>query len=254
MDCRTARLLLELTGSRPSEIESSELESLEEHLGDCTSCRSYADLERAMDDHIARAVQSVPVPEGLRERLLDGLSAERRRGFRQKLFVYAGTLSIAASLVVVTLLWRNRPAHREGVNLEAAWNRSFEQNGTSPERVQEWFQDTYHRQTVPPVGFNYNSLKFYDLVELQGKRVPLLFFVRDGAIARVYILSAKDFNLDEVTEAPGYNVNLIRHPSDDRFAYVAVYSSERLDWFLDKGTEAQLGMNAAIPESGAGGQ
>jgi hypothetical protein len=223
MDCRTARLLLEFTGSRRSEIEPSELESLEDHLADCAQCQSYAESERALDEHIARAL------------------------------AYAGGLSIAASLVVVALLWWNRPSHREGVDLEVAWHGYFEQNGSPPERVQEWFQEKYRRQTVPPVGFNYSSLKFYDLVDFEGKRVPLLYFVRDGANARVYILSAKDFNFDKVIEAPGYNINLIHHPTDNRFAYVAIYSSERLDWFLDKNSETQLGMNA-VPESGAGGQ
>jgi hypothetical protein len=253
MDCRTARLLLEFTGSRPAEIEPSEQESLEEHLAECTPCRTYAEAERALEDHLARAMRAVPLPEGLRGRLLDQLGAERRRGYRRLALLYAGGLTVAASLVVVALLWWNRPGHREGVNLETAWNGSFEQNGSPPERVQEWFQEIYHRQTVPPAGFNYNALKFYDLVEFQGKRVPLLFFVRDGANARVYILSAKEFDFDEVTEAPGYNVDLIHHPTDNRFAYVAVYSSERLDWFLDKDNNTQLGMNA-VPESGAGGQ
>jgi hypothetical protein len=253
MDCRTARLLLEFTGSRRSEIEPSELESLEDHLADCPQCRGYAESERALDEHIARAMRAVPLPEGLRGRLLDHLNAERRRSYRRQALVYAGGLSVAASLIVVALLWWNRPSHREGVNLETAWNANFWQNGSPPERVQEWFQERYHRQTVPPVGFNYNSLKFYDLVEFEGKRVPLLFFVRDGANARVYILSAKDFDFDNVIEAPGYNINLIHHPTDNRFAYVAIYSSERLDWFLDKNSETQLGMNA-VPESGAGGQ
>ena len=63
MDCRTARLLLEFTDSHPSEIEPSELENLELHLGECTACRSYAESERALEDHIARAMRAVPLTQ-----------------------------------------------------------------------------------------------------------------------------------------------------------------------------------------------
>ncbi len=119
--------------------------------------------------------------------------------------------------------------------------------------MQDWFRETYHLETIAPGGFNYNSLKFYDLAWFQEKRVPVLLFIRDGASARVYILPATDFDFNTVVEAPGYNIVFLRNPTDNRFAYVAMYSSERLDWFFDKSSEPQVGMNLSA-FGGEGGQ
>jgi hypothetical protein len=253
MDCRTARLLLEFIGNRASEMEPDERESLEDHLADCPECRLFAESERRIEERIGRAMRAVEIPEGLRDRLLDRLNAERWRRVRRRALSAAAGVMLAASVVAGAIFWRSRPVHPVAVDLETAWNEAYQQTGSRPEQVQDWFREKYHLETIAPSGFNYNSLKFYDLASFQDKRVPVLLFIRDGANARVYILPATDFDFNTVVEAPGYNIVLLRNPMDDRFAYVAMYSSERLDWFLDKGSEPQLGMKVSA-FGGEGGQ
>jgi hypothetical protein len=243
MDCKIARLLLEMAGSRQSELDAPEAEALEDHLGDCPECRSRAETERRLDEQLGRAVRAVPVPPALQDRLLARLEADRSAWYRRQTLRIAALLTAAASILAGFLLWFQRETPRANVELETACHAVYQQTGSPPERVNEWFQETYGLQTVAPTGFNYSHLKFYDLADFQGKRVPLLLFIRGEHNARVYILSAAEFNVDEVAAAPGYNVKFWHNPTDRRFAYVAVYSSERLDWFLEKDAEIQLGLN-----------
>jgi hypothetical protein len=233
MDCKIARLLLDFTRPGRPELERPEAQALEEHLADCPECRSLARAERQVDERLGQAMRAVPVPEILKARLLSRLATRRRAWYRRQ--IVRGVAALAAGAAVVVLaVWLGpvgKPAH---VNLEEAWMEVSQQKGAPPDRVQEWFQDTYHVHTVPPTNFNYAWLAFYDLAEFQGRRVPFLFFVRGEHTARLYILSAAQFDLENVVEQPGYNIQLLRPPADDKNAYVAVFSSDRLDWFLQR--------------------
>ena len=253
MDCNTARLMLTVIGPCRAELTEDDREVLEDHLADCPQCRVLAETERRLDDHLGRAIRDVPMPLALQDRLAARLTRERRNWYRRQALRGAGALAAAATLALGAWLWLGRHGALPGVDLEAAWYQVYEQSGSPPERVREWFQKTYNVQTLAPASFDYNSLRFYDLAEFQGKRVPLLLFIRDGAHARVYILPRSEFDLDQVTAAPGYNVALLQHPNDSQFAYVAVYSSDHLDWFLDKRADPQVGLND-VPGAGTGAQ
>src|SRR5262245_38578280 len=111
MDCRSARLLLDfdrpqLQGTRP-ELEGDEVEALRTHLADCDACRSLAQDERAADDALSRAVKAVPVPDGLRDRLLARLSAERDAWWRRVLLRSAGVAAAVFLAVWGAMLWRS---------------------------------------------------------------------------------------------------------------------------------------------------
>src|SRR5690242_15755148 len=107
MDCRTARLLLDYARPAPAELPGGDAAALEGHLTACPECEALARAERQADDRLGRAVRDVPVPDGLRDRLLARLGAERRRWYPRRLTWGGGTLAgAAAALLLAFGLWR----------------------------------------------------------------------------------------------------------------------------------------------------
>ncbi len=236
MDCKTARLLLEFARPSAPELDPADAEGLHEHLTDCPDCGPLYQVERKVDDYLARAVRAVPLPEGLEARLGDRLRRERRAWYRRRLWV-PSVAAAAAAVILAVVLGIGRHRSLPGVDLEALIHDLNNRAGASPAQVEEWFQNAYHVQTVAPVQFDYNFLTFYDLADFQGQRVPVLMFQHGRATARVYILSAKQFDLDAIRPAPGYPAEVIRS-DNPQFAYVVIYTGERLDWFFNKTGEA----------------
>jgi hypothetical protein len=234
MDCKTARLLLDFDRALPApELEAGEAERLHEHLAECPVCRSAAQIERQVDEHLGRAVRAVPVPDGLRQRLLTRLESERQVWYRRRVWVPAAAAAAAVLLLAVWLgLGPGHPLPRPDVDYHAL----NQQLGSPPERVQEWFAETYHVQTTVPPQLDYNFLAFYDLASFQGQRVPLLYFIRGEFTARVYVLSDRQFDLSDLKpeKMPGYPVVVLEDPRHPHVRYVVIYTSEQLDWFLDK--------------------
>src|SRR5437867_12201644 len=96
MDCRTARQLLEFARPRSLELEGSEAEALESHLADCPECGPLAQAERQIDDRVGRAMRAVVLPDGLRDRLLNGLRQDRRLARRR----WFGRVAVAATILL----------------------------------------------------------------------------------------------------------------------------------------------------------
>jgi hypothetical protein len=237
MDCKTARLLLEFARPLSPDLDSADAEGLHEHLADCPDCGPLYRAERSVEDHLARAMRAVPVPEGLEARLSDRLRRERRAWYRWRLWVPGGAAAAAAALLLAIFLGFGPHGTLPGVSLEELYHGLNNRAGATPAQIEDWFYSTYYVHTVVPPQFDYHFLAFYDLADFQGQRVPMLLFLRGQATARVYILSAKQFNLNAIQPAPGYPVELL--PSDNpQFAYVVIYTSERLDWFFNKASGA----------------
>src|SRR5262245_60990410 len=110
MDCKTARLLLDVAHPRGAELEGDEADLLERHLAECAECGPHARAERRLDAHLGAAVCDVPVPAELRDRILGGLRADRAARVRRRGLRYAGRLAAAAViLLVVGVWWWTRP-------------------------------------------------------------------------------------------------------------------------------------------------
>jgi hypothetical protein len=235
MDCSTARLLLELARPGGTDLDESDAERLEDHLADCPLCREFAAGERCMDEALARAMQAIPLPDGLQGRLEARLQSGFRRLMRRRMVQAAVLTAVAAGVMATAVMAFPREKRPLGIDLEQTYLAISQEPGSSPEQVNEWFEDTYHVRTEAPANFDYRLLVLRNLADFQGRRVPFLLFARGGAYARVYILSGEWFDLEDVPEAPGYRVVFLRDPSDDRIGYVVTYTSDQLDWFLNKG-------------------
>jgi hypothetical protein len=241
MECRTARLLLELARPLPTELEAGEAEALWKHLATCADCGALARSDRAADDRLGQAMRAVPVPAGLRGRLLARLEAERGAWYRRRLVRGAGALAAAAGVVFavgLALGWWDR--RLPAVDVEAlAYHAAQEANEASPEQVERWFRQQFGVHTVAPVQFNYALLASYGLADFQGRRVPQLLFHEAGSYARVYILAEHQFNLHDFPSGTRFGsggrfkVEVVPRP-ERRVAYVIVYTGESLEPFRSK--------------------
>src|SRR5690606_38408018 len=82
MECRTARLLLDLAHPPADPLDAADAGALEGHLACCPDCAALARGQGRFDDAVGLAMRRVAVPEGLRDRLLARLEQEpptRRR-------------------------------------------------------------------------------------------------------------------------------------------------------------------------------
>lgn len=233
MDCKTARLLLLFARPRPTELEASEADALRHHLADCPDCSPLARAERQADERLAQAVQAVPVPEGLRDRLVTRLQAERRGWYRRRV---ASSLAMAAAvLVAVTLGVSLLAGPRETIDAERLCDNAVAMRGAPPEYVERWFADRGVSVQVPRE-FNYALLTSCGLEQLQNtRRVPRLLFQRGTAEVWVYILSSKQFNLEasmgQQFASGGYTVEVLKHPENPDVAYLVLYTGGPLTWF-----------------------
>jgi hypothetical protein len=237
MDCRTARLLLAFSRPGGSELRPAEAAELETHLHTCPECDALARSERRVDEHLGQTVRDVPLPVGLRQRIMDRLRKDRAAS-RRRWLVRAGSVAAAVGLVALSgLLWAalSVPA----LPVEQILNDAHEfQASRDSANVTRWFQEKYHVSAEAPreigdVPLNYFYLADYGLESLQGKLVPRLLFVRGSNSARIYLVSDWQFRIKDIADGaqfPGsVTVTVWQHPSNPHLAYVVVGS---LDPFL----------------------
>jgi hypothetical protein len=240
MDCRTAHLLLDFHRP-PTELEAGEAEALENHLIDCTACARLARDERRLDEHLGRAMRDVALPEGLRDRLVARLNTPQTLPLPPRRFG-RGAWSFTAAAAILLLafggaLLASRP---RSVDVSQLRHDTWTQFNPDRTQVDDWLQAGRYRVPAPDM-FEYNLLTHYHLANLQGQRVPMLLFTspnhRHVYQARVYLLDAKQFDLDALREAPpsqdsGCAVVFVPHPTDPRFAYLVVHNAENLNPFM----------------------
>jgi hypothetical protein len=236
MDCNTARLLLELSRPSAGELDAAEDDALQGHLRECPACGAAARAERQADERLAAAMRDVPIPDGLRDRLLTRLDQERRGWYRRWPLRHPRAAAVAAALLAAVVglgvYWANRP--RPVIDVEVVLDQALAQRGATAEAVERWFRDRYGARMVAPPQFNYAFLDSYDL---NGERLPQLLFLRGGYRAYVRILPAGRFDLNASLRqsragSGGYTVELLPHPSDPNALYLVEYTGGSLDWFL----------------------
>lgn len=236
MDCRTAQILIELV--RPAEVDASEGAALESHLAGCPLCAERARTVYGVDALLGVAMRDVPIPEGLRNRLLDGLALDMRTSQRGRWLRQLGNLAAAAALLLaVSLAWIHRGGPARIDTEHASEVVALEIANPCLEHVEDWLKSR-HVMVPAPENFDYRLLQLHEMAELQGQRVPLLVFVRTENQrtyqARVYLLSAEQFNLAPTPDAGSICTStLMPHPTNPRYAYLVVYTGD-LDGFLAK--------------------
>jgi hypothetical protein len=252
MDCNNARLLLELARPVPGELDAAESAALHEHLDQCPDCGALANAERRFDQILGCAVRDVPVPDGLRTRLLTQLDRQRDAWYRR--FLTRRVLPIgaaaAAVLAVAFLGWQQfaeRPRRVvDAEQLVAEVNARYHARRTD---VDEWLRKFTGQEASAPRQFDYDKLDNYCITELENQRVPMLIFVRaDTAhMAWVYVLSDHRFDLEKLklqktqipvaSGQPGpVRVSILppENGSNQNVMYLVLYTGQELDPFFEK--------------------
>jgi hypothetical protein len=240
MDCKTARLLVELAGPA-GELDPEEAQALEGHLAECPECSTRARAERRFHAAMGAAMCAVVPPPGLRDQLLSRLAKERGDHYRR----YAArgmrvAAALAACLLIAFLIFHWRINKKPSLDPEGGWRDPvvFQQPDAPSKEKADAFLREQKVAAPAPSQFNYALLVDYGMTERQGERVPYLLFQRQdrNLSARVYVVTDQQFDADSLqsrgpSSSGGYSVEVIRPPGA-RYAYVVVYAGDSLTPFL----------------------
>jgi hypothetical protein len=105
MDCKTALRILEVCRPSDDDLADSTLAGATAHLETCPECLSQFRGRQAFDERVAAAVQTEPVPAGLRDRIharLDRVSTRRRV---LRVAVWSGSAAATALVAASVFLW-----------------------------------------------------------------------------------------------------------------------------------------------------
>src|SRR5713226_6935578 len=83
MDCKTARLFMDLAGPRGAELDTAGTEALADHLDQCSNCNRLAQTERLADEQLGTAMRDIRMPGFLRNQILARLDLERHSWHRR---------------------------------------------------------------------------------------------------------------------------------------------------------------------------
>src|SRR6267142_1662781 len=104
MDCNHARLLLTFARDH-ADLDQSEADGLEEHLGQCPECAAAFAAEQRADAALAKAMNDVPVPAGLKERLLAKLAKLPRTRWSWRRWIVSTAAAAAIVLLAIGFTW-----------------------------------------------------------------------------------------------------------------------------------------------------
>jgi hypothetical protein len=253
MDCNSARLYLHFARPPgPGELAAAEAQDLGVHLARCRECAALARTERDLDQQLGRAMRQVEVPGDLRGRLLARLAAERDA--RHRRWLAHGLRGAAAAAAVLLAVWgwlTWGPHSKPEIDLEAAFAQ-VNVSRPSPGEVEASLKELGVDVRLPG-DLNYAFLNAFGVTELpgkKGKKVAQLVFVQpesqhtrnDGAPARlafVYLVSAKDFNLQSLATPPAlptgylYKLQAPYEPGNPH-ASLIFYTGDNIDWLFRK--------------------
>ena len=239
MDCNTARMLATFFGRRGSELAPEDAAALDAHLAGCPGCAAAVQSERAFDDRIAQAMMAVPVPTGLKAKILDGVTAQKAAWYRQKAWGLAGLATAACLLIGGVIGYRILTAP------DLIATQLISEQGDQIQAPDGYIDDFLDRR-----GYRFNPERRFDMRlfddvamgELRKREVPVLYFknLQKNAFARVYIvkdsvLNWKTLPRDGSSIPGGFGLQLavVLDTVRGDVAYVVVYTGESLELFLE---------------------
>ena len=218
MDCELFKYLWRL-GKAESHRELGEaFTSLRSHEASCQSCNAWVSRELALDQHLSREMAKVEVPVDLGQRLRRRLSSPITEPVSVRARPFGGwnrkwTALVAAMVLIIgtgTLLILPHPKPVTDDSWNLFWDDCFAWEVSPPDRdrVAAWFS-TMGIRTELPMDVNYQHLVSHGLVVWDGRMVPQLVFANPSstggrpAIAKVLVLSSKQFQLDSLFPCQG---------------------------------------------------
>jgi Putative zinc-finger len=240
VDCNTARMLVTFFGRQGSELAPEDAADLDAHLAGCPKCSELVKFERAFDDRVGKAMLAVPVPAGLKGKLLDGAAAARGGWYREKAYAVAGLAACVLATVVGVVAYQMATAP-----VLTATEIVAEADDRVPNRAR-MVEDVLGKR-----GLTFSPERPFDLIQLekagiepfQGRDVPFLYFVNGAKNARatVYVVRKTDFDWSKlprdgssVPSVYGYQVAVLNDTRRKDVAYVVVFTGAGLELFLEE--------------------
>jgi Putative zinc-finger len=238
MNCDYVRLWLAF--ARPAEMDPAELARLDAHLSTCPECGQIARAERGTDDAFAQAMQCVPVPEGLRNKLTARLAAARTSWWRHAA-LHACAACVAGLLAVSLTYAVTRPSLDLTTEAEkATWEPGlWKPNDRALEDANESLR-SLGAPAAAPGDFKYQMLKFVGRMDGHGvSSAPTLFFTADQAYAKVVLVRDTQIKnlpalVDQAGEASGCWVTVRPVPGRSGWYYIITTYGQPLQFFILK--------------------
>lgn len=239
MDCNTARMLTTFFGRQGSELAPEDAAALNAHIASCSKCAVEVQFERAFDDRVTKAMLAVPVPVGLKSKLLDGVATQHAGWYRQKAYYAVG---MAASVLIAIggiIAWQMGTAPELTLTEIVAQSDSQEQDRAGNVRK---FLKERGLAFNPERQLDLNQVEFWGDGQLSGKIVPVLNFTNTAknARAKVYVVRDTDFDWKKlpqdgssVTSVYGFQVAVLRDTKRSDVAYIVVFTGAGLEMFLE---------------------
>lgn len=233
MDCRDAQFFLRFRRVGPDELGPAESAALDAHLGGCTRCAADARAAFATDVAFAAAMRDVPIPGGLRDRLVAAAFSRRGVAVRRKVYRFA---AVAASLMLavglgIAAFTASRP-HPDTLALAMQGDAVGDAHAAEA-TVRQWLGAK--RLPAIPEDFDYHLLLTYGSEEVQGRDVPVVVFrERNGpGFAKVYAFRTTTFDLKGVREAQSSYCRAKPYPDPvTGVTYLIVFTGQDLAPFL----------------------
>jgi hypothetical protein len=243
MDCKTARLLIDLCPAPSRELQGEEAAALSGHLVGCPDCGPVAAAELAFHEAVGQAMRRIAVPDGMHARILARLRSKRGDQHRRILArVTRAAAACAAVLLLALMAWHYWQPRKLAILPEPIAEHVALDRNAGPEEVEQYFASNHHRKIVAPTEFNYAFLAYFGMDDRaeRSKPVPLLLFRRGDVEANVFVFSSRDFDLDSIKDnfrasTGPVTVEVWKPQGRPDLAYVIVYTGKSLLPLLNEG-------------------
>jgi hypothetical protein len=185
MQCRDAQFYLRLRRHSGDELGAEVSTDLERHLAGCPTCAADARTALAFDRAVAKAMYAVPVPVGLREKLLTQAAAYRGGVIRRQVYRFA---ALAASVfLVLGLAFGLFTITRPKLDINGLLTRADKQRENPDEALRQWLAD-HKLPTQLPLPLNTDLLISLAMERVQSRDVPVATFHHptEPGFAKVY--------------------------------------------------------------------
>lgn len=246
MECRDAQFYLRLRRHAADELGSDVTASLNDHLAGCEACAAEARNTASFDRLMAAAMQAVPVPSGLRDRLVTQGAKQQGAAFRQK--AYRGGALVGAALVVIALGLSLISSTRPKVETDTLVQVADEQLNNPEASTRKWLAEQKLPDRLPVPDLDYDLLIFRGYEDVKGKKVPVVVFrsSEGSGFAKVYIFRHDgEFDRKDIRDAQASHAGAKVVIGQDHFrnaTYVFVHTGRDLAPFLRTRKAGQLGV------------
>jgi hypothetical protein len=235
-------MLITFFGRQGSELAPEDAAELNAHLAGCPACAAAVRFERQFDDRVGKAMLTVPVPSNLKAKLLDGVAAQRGAWYRQKFYALAGLAAAMVLTIGGVIAWQIQRAPE--LTAAGIVNQEDVRAQDRARFVDRYLHDHGRPDFRPERPFDLNQLELVGTTDLDGKEVPVLYFVNGpkNARAKVYVVKDTEFNWKNLPQDGssqpgglfGHQVALVRDREKSGVAYVVVFTGAGLELFLEE--------------------